>query len=505
MNSPSSPAADPAVPTDLHTGGLAGHPRGLTTLFFTEMWERFSYYGMRALLTIFMTTAAVNGGLGFSDKNAAVVYGTYTMSVYLLCILGGYLADNFIGSRKAVLWGGTIIAAGHYSMAIHAVPTFFIGLGLVAIGTGLLKPNISTMVGGLYSPMDERRDAGFSIFYMGINLGALLASIVCGYLAQGEGWKNTLTRWGLDPTTSWHWAFGAAGVGMTLGLVTYLRRAPTLAHVGHVPALTAEGRPWGRLALVALASFALIGVMIAADYYKWIVFAIFGLQIAAVLFFAFRGGEENKRMAAILVFFIAAQVFWAIFEQAGSSMSLFADRLTDNRLPGIDWEFPSAWWQSVNSMWVIILAPFFAWAWIKLGPRQPSSPVKFSLGLLFVALSFVWMIPAARLTAEGKVSPFWLLGLYFLQTVGEMCLSPVGLSTMTKLASARLVGLVMGIWFLAAALGNKLAGVLAGDFQSDSPAALADFFLQQAIWVGVATAVLFALAPWVKKLMGSVR
>ena len=505
MNPPNPPAADvvPAVPTDLHTGGLAGHPRGLTTLFFTEMWERFSYYGMRALLTIFMTTAAVNGGLGFSDKNAAVVYGTYTMSVYLLCILGGYLADNFIGSRKAVLWGGIVIAAGHYSMAIHAIPTFFIGLGLVAVGTGLLKPNISTMVGGLYPPADDRRDAGFSIFYMGINLGALLASIVCGYLAQGEGWKNTLSGWGLDPTTSWHWAFGAAGVGMTFGLFTYIRRAGTLAHVGHAPSATTDGRPWGKLLLVALASLVLIGVMIAADYYKWIVIALFVAQIGAVLFFALRPGEDNKRMAAILVFFIAAQIFWAIFEQAGSSMTLFADRLTNNRVFG--WEFPSSWWQSVNSAWVIALAPVFAWAWIKLGAKQPSSPAKFAFGLVLVSLSFVWMIPAARLTAEGKVSPLWLLGLYFLQTAGEMFLSPVGLSTMTKLASARLVGLVMGIWFLAAALGNKLAGVLAGDFQSESPAALANFFLTQAIWVAVASIALFALVPWVKRLMCGVR
>lgn len=485
------------------TGGLGGHPRGLTTLFFTEMWERFSYYGMRALLTLFMTTAIVNGGLGFSDRKSAAIYGTYTMSVYLLGILGGYIADNFIGSRVAVLWGGAIIAAGHYSMAIHATPTFFAGLCLVAVGTGLLKPNISTMVGHLYAPTDERRDAGFSIFYMGINSGALMAAIVCGFLAQHPWFKAWLANLGFDPVQSWHWAFGAAGVGMTFGLVIYLRRRVTLAHVGQAPLLRAEGRPWGKLGLVALGSLVLIGLMVLADYFPWIIYALFAVQIAAVLAFAFRPDEESKKMAAILVLFIAAQVFWAIFEQAGSSMSLFADRLTDNRVLG--WSFPSAFWQSVNNAWVILLAPLFAWLWIKLGSKQPSSPVKFSVGLLFVSLSFVWMIPAARLTAEGKVSPVWLLGLYFLQTVGEMCLSPVGLSTMTKLAPRRLLGLVMGIWFLASALGNKLAGVLAGNFTSANPHELVAFFTQQAIWVGGATVVLFALAPWVKKLMGDVK
>ena len=489
----------------LDTDGLGGQPRGLTTLFFTEMWERFSYYGMRALLVLFMTTGAAAGGLGFSDKTSTAVYGTNTMSVYLLSILGGFLADNFIGSRRAVLWGGIIIACGHYSMAIHAIPTFFVGLGLVAIGTGLLKPNISTMVGSLYSPTDERRDAGFSIFYMGINIGALAASIVCGWLAQGVWFKEILTHLGLDPLQSWHWAFGAAGVGMTFGLIAYLARRGTLAHVGHAPALQAEGRPWGKLAWVAVGSFLLIGLMTLSDDHHWIVLAMFALQIAAVLFFAFRKSDESRRIAAILVFFMAAQIFWAIFEQAGSSISLFADRLTNNRIPVVNWEFPSAFWQSVNSAWVILLALPFAWLWTKLGHRQPSSPFKFTLGLLFVALSFVWMIPAARLTAEGRVSPVWLLGLYFLQTTGEMCLSPVGLSTMTKLAPPRLLGLVMGIWFLAAALGNKLAGVLAGSFKSDDAASLSTFFWQQALWVGGATLVLFLLVPWLKKLMGGVR
>ncbi len=506
-----SPTAPDALPTDvgpvptsdpLGAGGLGGHPRGLTTLFFTEMWERFSFYGMRALLMLFMVKAAAEGGLGYDTKRAAAIYGTYTMSVYLLSILGGFIADNFIGARRAVLAGGIVIACGHYSMAFDSVPAFFAGLVLIALGTGLLKPNISTMVGTLYPPHDERRDAGFSIFYMGINLGAFLAPLVTGFLAQGTWWSARLAAWGLNPLRSWHWGFAAAGIGMTLGVVMYVLQRARLAHVGHAPAPGAA-RPWGRLGLVALGSLALIVLMEACDDHPQLVYGLFAFQIAAILYFAFRPGPDHPRLAAILVFFFAAEVFWAIFEQSGSTLTLFADQLTRNEVLGLP--FPSSWWQSVNSVWVIVLAPVFAFLWIRLGSRQPSSPLKFALGLLFVALSFLLMVPAAKLTAAGRVGPAWLLGLYLLQTVGEMLLSPVGLSTMTKLAPARLVGLVMGLWFLADALGNKLAGVLAGEFQGGDPGHLATFFWHQALGVGACTLVLFALVPWVRKLMGGVR
>ena len=502
---PVSIETEPSTPLAFHeTGGLGGHPRGLTTLFFTEMWERFSYYGMRALLMLFMVKTAAEGGLAFDTKKAAAIYGTYTMSVYLLSILGGFIADNFIGARRAVLVGGIVIATGHFTMAIGSLETFYGGLVLIAMGTGLLKPNISTMVGSLYRPTDERRDAGFSIFYMGINLGAFLSPLVTGYLAQSADWKARLAAWGMDPIHSWHWGFGAAGVGMTLGLIVYVLQRQRLAHVGQAPAPEADGsRPWGKLALVALGSAALITAMKASDQYPVLVYVLFALQIAAILFFAFRPDQDSKRLAAILVFFFAAEIFWAIFEQTGSTISLFADRLTRNEVLG--WSFPSSYWQSINSVWVILLAPVFAFLWIALGHKQPSSPMKFTLGLLFVSLSFVLMVPAAKLTATGKVGPLWLVGLFFLQTVGEMLLSPVGLSTMTKLAPRRLVGLVMGIWFLAAALGNKLAGVLAGEFKSDNADQLATFFWHQALGVGAATLVLLALVPWVKKLMGGVR
>jgi len=494
----------PAVSSSADAQGMFGHPKGLGTLFLAEMWERFSYYGMRALLMLFMVTSAAEGGLGYDTKEAAAVYGTYTMSVYLLSILGGFIADNFIGSRRAVLVGGIIIAAGHFSMAFNSLSSFYAGLVLIALGTGLLKPNISTMVGSLYAPDDERRDAGFSIFYMGINLGAFLAPLVTGYLAQSPSWKAQLVAMGFNPLHSWHWGFAAAGVGMTLGLLVYVLQGARLAHVGNPPPKIAGARrPWARLLGVTAGSAALIAAMKASDDYPALVYGLFGLQVVAVLVFAFRSDADSKRIAAILVFFIAAEIFWALFEQTGSTLALFADRLTRNEVLGAP--FPSAWWQSVNSIWVILLAPVFAYVWIRLGHRQPSSPMKFVLGLLCVGLSFLWMVPAAKLTAEGKVGPGWLVGLFFLQTVGEMLLSPVGLSTMTKLAPARLVGLVMGIWFLAAALGNKLAGVLASGFSSENPSDLADFFLRQALWVGVATLALWALVPWVRRLMGGVR
>jgi proton-dependent oligopeptide transporter, POT family len=496
-----------------------GHPRGLSTLFFTEMWERFSYYGMRALLVLFVVAPVTAGGLGFDTRRAGLIYGTYTMSVYMLSIPGGFIADNFLGSRRSVLYGGIVIALGHFTMAVHSEVTFYLGLVLIALGTGLLKPNISTMVGSLYAPGDSRRDAGFSIFYMGINLGAFSAPLLTGWLAQSVTFKDRLAAWGFDPLHSWHWGFAAAGVGMTIGLIVYLVSGHRLAHVGHPPDEEIT-RPWGKLALVLLGAVALFGVARLADTnpkFAWLRYGYVIVPIVAIVWFGFQGSVDSKRIAAILVFSLAALVFWAIFEQAGSTISLFADSLTDRTLANdgvfsiFGWElrigspFPSAWFQSVNSLFVILLAPMFAWLWVRLGDRQPSSPIKFVLGLVFLGSSFLLMVPAAKLTVDGKVSPLWIVGLFFLQTVGELLVSPVGLSTMTKLSPARLLGLVMGIWFLAAALGNKLAGVLASEFTSTDGQALARFFLHQALWVLVATVALLACVPWLKKLMSGVK
>jgi POT family proton-dependent oligopeptide transporter len=496
--------APPAVSQTTHAAPH-GHPAGLYPLFFTELWERFSYYGMRALLTLFMTAPVAAGGLEFDVKRAAMIYGTYTMSVYMLSIPGGFLADNFLGARRSVLVGGLIIASGHFTLALRSETTFFLGLVLIALGTGCLKPNISALVGALYAPGDARRDAGFSIFYTGINLGAFTAPLLTGWLAQSKTFKGWLSEHGFDPNHSWHWGFAAAGVGMTLGVIVFVLTRKRLAHVGHPPA-PELARPWGRLALTLGGAAALFGLVRLADTnpaFSWITYGYVVVPALAIAWFGLRKSEGGHHLSAILIFSLCALVFWAIFEQAGSTISLFGERLTRCELFGH--EFPSAWFQSVNSLFVIALAPVFAIIWSRLGERQPGSPVKFVLGLVLLGLSFVLMVPAAKLTGEGKVSPFWIVGLFFLQTLGELCLSPVGLSTMTRLAPSHLLGLVLGIWFLAAALGNKLSGVLAGEFTSTDPDQLARFFLHQALWVAAFVVVLVALVPWLKRLMGNVK
>ncbi len=500
------------------TRGIGGHPRGLMTLYFTEMWERFSYYGMRAILIYFMVGSTVDGGLGFGVKKSGMIYGTYTMSVYLLSIPGGFIADNFLGARRSVLYGGIVIAVGHFVLAIPRAESFAAGLVLIVLGTGMLKPSISTMVGGLYVPGDERRDAGFSIFYMGVNLGGFLAPFVCGYLAQGVAFKAWLARSGFDPAHSWHWGFAAAGVGMTLGLLQYVLGRSKLSRVGRPPARAV--RPWRVMFLTIFATFALLGLVLLSDLVKgftWIRYAYLGAPLAAIVWFGLRKDVTSKRVTAIFLFFVAATVFWSIFEQAGSTIALFGESLTDRSLPNggnftvlghtfsVGSPFPASWFQSVNTAFVLFLAPAFGWVWVRLGNRQPSSPFKFVLGLVFVALSFLIMVPAARLSAAGLVSPWWIVGLFFLQTVGELCLSPVGLSLMTKLAPNDLVGLSLGIWFLASAFGNKLAGILAGGFSATDAGALAHSFLVQAAWAMAAAAVILCLAPWMKRLMGDVR
>lgn len=490
-----------------------GQPRGLRTLFFTELWERFSYYGMRALLVLFMVTPPEQGGLGFTTAEAAVVYGNYTMAVYMLAIPGGFIADRWLGATRAVLLGGVIIALGHFTLALHATVTFYAGLVFVALGTGLFKPSISALVGSLYERDDERRDAGFSIFYMGINIGAFLAPLVTGYLAQGAGFKAGLASAGLDPTSSWHYGFAAAGIGMAIGLLVFVRQSRLFddaersarAHGDLDADDRHDAKAWRDTLAIIGGTALLAAAMVASDWpgYEWLRVIVLTTPVVAIIWFATRPTEEQRRIAAIVVFFLAAMIFWAIFEQAGLSIALFADKLTHNEIGGV--AFPSAWYLALNSLFVILLAPVFAALWTRMGQSQPSSPVKFALGLGFLALSFLLMVPAALLTAAGKVSPMWLVGLYFLQTVGELLLSPVGLSTMTKLAPVRATGLVLGIWFLGSAFGNKLAGVLGAGFQSSDPEALSRFFFDQALFVGVAALFLLALTPLIKGWMGGVR
>src|SRR5437773_1490291 len=391
------------------------HPRGLSTLFFTEMWERFSYYGMRAFLILYMTAPAAAGGLGFADAQAGRIYGMYTGSVWFSTILGGLVADIGLGQYRGVLIGGIIIAAGHFTLAFKALPFFYSGLALIVIGTGLLKPNVSTMVGSLYEPGDKRRDAGFSIFYMGINLGAFIGPLIAGYLAQ---------------RVDWHVGFACAGVGMMLGLTQYVlgkeRLRPALKK------LSAQRKEES-----------------SAQRTKRVGFS----------------KEESKRMLAVAIFFVIASLFWGAYEQGGSTLNLFADRYTRLTMFGIS--FPSSWFQSVPAAFVILMAPVMAWIWVRLGSREPSSPAKFSIGLLFAGLSYLLLVPAAAFAQGGSaihVSPWWLVASYFIIEIGELSLSPVGLSVVTKLAPTRVVGLMMGVWLLSTAIGNKLAGWTAGFF-----------------------------------------
>jgi len=448
MIRPNTPVGGSATGVSSRTS----HPRGLSTLFFTEMWERFSYYGMRAFLILYMTRPESTGALGMSDADAASIYGTYTGSVWTATIFGGIIADRLLGQYRSVLLGGIIIALGHFTLAFKALSAFYAGLALIVIGTGLLKPNVSTLVGSLYDKNDDRRDSGFSIFYMGINLGAFLGPLIAGYLAE---------------KVDWHVGFAAAGIGMTLGLLQYI--------IGRRPLKEAESR-------IKAAKADTSGQSSSGT----------GLNFSSA---------EWKRIAAIVVLFGAASVFWGAYEQGGSTLTLFADRFTQLTVFGM--AFPASWFQSLPAILVFILAPIFAWLWLRLGPRNPSSPAKFAFGLLFVGLAFIVMVPAGTIAqSQGiRVSALWLATSYLLQVIGEMCLSPVGLSVVTKLSPLRIVGLMMGVWFLASAVGNKLAGFAAGFFSSMP---LPTLFGWVAVIALVAAVLMFLLVKPVRKLMGDV-
>ena len=499
-----------AAHADALDRGFVGHPAGLSTLFFTEMWERFSYYGMRAILTLYMTKSFAEGGLAFDERYASIIYATYVSSVWYLPLPGGWLADKIFGARRAVLLGGIIIACGHYSMVINSKLTFFLGLILIACGTGLLKPNISAMVGQLYSDTDQRRDAGFSIFYMGINLGAFLSPLVVGFLAQGAWFKNFISSLGMNPNASWHWGFGAAGIGMTLGVIQYVMGGRKLAHVGNKPIVvrSVDAPQGGKehvdyitlgLAVIGGVTGAILGIkfgdaLISALFPT--VVGFFGGYLLGII--RLLRGDELKRVLVIFILFVFSIVFWMTYEQAGSSLTLFADRLTRTTIFG--WEFPSSWFQSVPAIFVIILAPIIGAIWQNLANRQPSSPGKFTIGLFFAGIAFVVIAFASTLTGAGRVSPMWLVIVYFLQTVGELCLSPVGLSTVTKLSPARMVGLMLGVWFLSISIGSFIAGLATRLFEGNNPAVLTRAF---SIFAGVtllAAIILLILTPLIKKM-----
>ena len=449
----------PASAPDDH--GFFGHPRGLATLFFTEMWERFSYYGMRAFLIVYMVTPAAMGGMGLTDAHAASIYGTYTGSAWGASILGGLVADRVLGQYRTVFVGGTIIALGHFTLAFQSLTSFYIGLACIALGTGLLKPNVSTLVGSLYQPGDTRRDAGFSIFYMGINTGAFLGPIIAGYLAQ---------------RVDWHIGFASAGVGMTFGLIQY-----------------ALGRQRLKAAMDRLAAQPKANPAIATT------------GTSAPVSGGFLGftGTEWMRIIAIVIFFLVASLFWGGYEQAGSTLALFAERYT--RLEIFGFSFPSSWFQSVQAIWVIILAPVFAWIWMKLGSREPSVPAKFAFGLVFMGLAFLFLMPAGAFAQAGdgfRVSPWWLIWAFMISEFGELCISPIGLSAVTKLAPVRILGVMMGVWFLSNALGNKIAGTAAG-FVSTMP--LQSLFGTMGAALVVAGLVMFVLTKPISRLMAGAK
>ena len=494
-------------PLRTQTSGISdtrffGHPRGLSTLFFTEMWERFSYYGMRAILILFMTAPVAAGGLGFDTATAGPIYALYVSSVYLLSVPGGWVADRVLGLRRTVFAGGVVIMLGHICLAVPSTATFYLGLALIATGTGLLKSNISVLVGKLYTPEDVRRDSGYSIYYMGINTGALIAPLITGWLAQGESFKRILASVGIAPENSWHWGFGAAAVGMFLGLVQYWFGGKHLSPDGLYPVRPADPAAAARVdRQVRRVGMAAVGVVLAAvvlvlsglvafdpatisSNFKWVLMAV-TIGFFAWLFLSSEWTrEERKSLIVIAVLFAAAVVFWMAYEQAGSTLNLFADRSTDNTILGRG--FPASWYQSLPPLFIILLAPVFALLWVRLGRRNPSSPAKFTIALVLLGLGFAVMIGAATAAAGGaRVSPMWLVVSYLLQTLGELCLSPVGLSAMSKLAPARIAGLVMGVWFLALAVGNYLAG-MASSFYETMP-------LPKLFTIVTATALITAL------------
>jgi POT family proton-dependent oligopeptide transporter len=497
MNPPIQTAPPPAVqPLE----PPQRHPIGLYTLFFTEMWERLSYYGMRALLVLFMVDS-VRGGMGLDDKTAASIYGLYTSAVYLAALPGGWIADRFLGAQKAVWYGGIIIAAGHFVLAIPRTEAFFLGLILVVIGTGLLKPNVSAMVGELYPEGGARRDAGFSIFYMGINLGAFVGPFICGTLGE---------------RINWHYGFGAAGIGMVLGLIQYRFLKPHLGEAGLRPGnagktskaqkLTAIGGAFvlALIVVLGLARVIRFNPIAMAQATTAVLVGIALVFFAGVIFFGRLDNVEKKRVCVIVILCATGALFWAGFEQAGSSFNLFAERYTERKMGFL---IPTTWFQAIGPIFVITLAPVMGAVWLTLGRRNlnPSIPLKFGFGLILLALGFLVLAGAAVFVARGqKVLPMWLITTYLLHTFGELCVSPVGLSSVTKLAPKRFVGQMMGAWFLATSLGNLIAGRIAGEFDPNAVGQMPGRFLQMVILPVAVAIIIIALSRPIKKMMAGV-
>ncbi len=490
-----------------------GHPRGLATLFFTEMWERFSYYGMRALLLLFMVASVEEGGMGLSDKTGGAIYGLYTMFVYLMALPGGWLADKFFGLRKSIFYGGCIIAMGHILLAFPFTETFFVGLLFIVIGTGFLKPNISSMVGEIYQPEEQvKRDAGFSIFFMGINSGALLAPLIVGYLGEN---------------VNWHYGFAAAGVGMIIGVIQYKLTEKNLGSAGleltRLPDAEQDKKRENAIRIglwvIGLSLAALVTLLltktISIDPVAFAGGSGIVIAISAIVYFIYvftfekLDKDERKKVFAIFIMFLATTIFYAGYEGQGSSLNLFADRYTDMFIGSF--EMPASWLQSMPPMFVLIFVPLFAWLWTWLAKRKlnPITPAKMAFGLIFMGVGYLVMIGASHIMIGGeKPLPTWLIVTYMFHTFGEICLYPIGLSAVTKLSPKRLVGQMMGVFFMALALGNLVAGLYAGEFDDNAitsnPSLLLDLFGLIVKIMFVFGLVILIFSKTIRKLMGNI-
>jgi POT family proton-dependent oligopeptide transporter len=489
------------VPGGPEARRFLGHPAGFSTLFFTELWERFSYYGMRAILVLFLVGAVASGGMGLDDRTATAIYGLYTAGVYIASMPGGWVADRLLGAQRSVFWGGSLIALGHLILAIAGEPrTFLFGLMVIVLGTGLLKPNVSALVGEMHRGNGAQRDAAFTLFYMAINIGAALGPIIVALLARQFGW---------------HVGFAAAAVGMVLGLVYFRSTQHRLGDAGRVPPGAPGGRALRREWLVlwtVLGALLLFAALLWAGALQVSAIALQGGAMQAMallvvayflylLFFAGLTGPERRGVLLLAVLILASTLFWAGYEQAGSSLNLFAERYT-NRMIGA-FEFPAGWLQSVPAVWVLVCAPLVALLWTRLGARGRDLSVvsKFALGLSGMGLGFLVMVGAAKVLEGGAAAtaPWWLITTYLLHTLGELCLSPVGMSATTRLAPKRFSGQAMGLWFTSLAMGNLFASRLAGDLDGAGANEFVAYFLKMFAWGAGGALLLILLLPWLRR------
>jgi proton-dependent oligopeptide transporter, POT family len=463
------------------------------------MWERFSYYGMRAILILYVVAAVSGGGFGLDDRTASAIYGLYIAATYVFALFGGWIGDRLLGAQRAIIVGGSFIAVGNALLVMAGTRFFFLGLAVIVLGVGLLKPNISVLVADLYPEGGAPRDAGFSIFYVGISVGALLGSLLVPLCAARFGWR---------------WGFFLPVVGMILGLAQFMITRKWLGQSGR-RAASAERGSWlpvigflivaSLLALLVFTGRLVLNPIQIAAAASWVIAVCAAAFFAYLIFFARLDRTERRRVYAMAALFAAYAAFFAGFEQGGASLNLFAERYTDRHLFG--WIMPAGVLQGTTALVTILFAPLFAALWIALGRRgrNPTPPVKFAAGLALLGLGYIVMFFASRYVVGVQVSPLWLLVTYFLQECGDLCLSPVGLSSMTKLAPPRFVGQVMGLWFLALALGNNLAGQLSGEYDAANLSSLPGLFLKICGWSLASAAVMVLLTPLIKRLMGGVR